>query len=198
MARRLLLATRNQHKKQELAAMMEGLDIEILTLDEVPELPEVVEDGETFSENAKKKALSTARASGCVCLADDSGLEVKALKGQPGVYSARFAGPQADDRMNNEKLVALIRGIDPTQRTARFVCVIAIADPQGNVQVVEGECPGSITPDARGDAGFGYDPLFIPDGYQQTFAELASEEKNRISHRGKALKKALPLIRDFV
>lgn len=197
MAKRLLLATRNRHKKQELAAMLGGLDIEVLTLDEVPELPEVVEDGATFGENARKKALATARASGCVCLADDSGLEVEALNGQPGVYSARFAGPKADDRMNNEKLVALLREMDPNQRAARFVCVIAIADPQGNVQVVEGECPGSIILDARGEAGFGYDPLFIPDGYQQTFAELGSKEKNRISHRGQALKKALPLIREF-
>jgi len=198
MAKKLLLATRNQHKKQELAAMLEGLDIEVLTLDDVPELPEVVEDGATFSENARKKALSTARASGYICLADDSGLEVNALNGQPGVYSARFAGPQADDRMNNEKLVAMLREIAPDQRAARFVCVIAIADPQGKVQVVEGECPGSITLDAKGSAGFGYDPLFIPDGYQQTFAELGSEAKNRISHRGQALKKALPLIRGFV
>jgi XTP/dITP diphosphohydrolase len=198
MAKKLLLATRNQHKKQELAAMLEGLDIEVLTLDDVPELPEVVEDGATFSENARKKALSTARASGYICLADDSGLEVNALNGQPGVYSARFAGPRADDRMNNEKLVAMLREIAPDQRAARFVCVIAIADPQGKVQVVEGECPGSITLDAKGSAGFGYDPLFIPDGCQQTFAELGAEEKNRISHRGQALKKALPLIRGFV
>jgi non-canonical purine NTP pyrophosphatase, rdgB/HAM1 family len=198
MAKKLLLATRNQHKKQELAAMLEGLDIEVLTLDDVPELPEVVEDGATFSENARKKALSTARASGYICLADDSGLEVNALNGQPGVYSARFAGPRADDRMNNEKLVAMLREIAPDQRAARFVCVIALADPQGKVQVVEGECPGSITLDAKGSAGFGYDPLFIPDGCQQTFAELGAEEKNRISHRGQALKKALPLIRGFV
>ncbi|MEN6388918.1 MAG: XTP/dITP diphosphatase [Syntrophomonas sp.] len=198
MAKKLLLATRNRHKKQELGVMLEGLDIEVLTLDEVPELPEVVEDGASFSENAEKKALVTARASGFICLADDSGLEVKALNGQPGVYSARFAGPQADDRMNNEKLVELLKEIDPAQRAARFVCVIAIADPRGKVQVVEGECPGSITLNARGSAGFGYDPLFIPDGYQQTFAEIGSEEKNQISHRGQALRKALPLIRDFV
>lgn len=198
MGKKLLLATRNQHKKQELAAMMEGLGIEVLTLDEVPELPEVDEDGETFQDNAVKKAALTARASGYTCLADDSGLEVQALNGRPGVYSARFAGPQADDRMNNEKLVDLLKELDPSQRAARFVCVIAIADPSGRIQAVEGECPGTITLEARGSDGFGYDPLFIPDGYQQTFAELGSEEKNRISHRGQALKKALPLIRDFM
>lgn len=197
MPKKLLLATRNQHKKQELAAMLEGLGIEVLTLDEVPELPEVEEDGDTFQENAKKKAAVTARASGYTCLADDSGLEVRALNGRPGVYSARFAGPQADDRMNNEKLVELLKERD-TSKAARFVCVIAIADPSGQIQVVEGECPGTITLEARGSEGFGYDPLFIPDGYQQTFAELGSEEKNQISHRGHALKKALPLIRDFV
>lgn len=198
MAKKLLLATRNQHKKQELAAMLKDLGLEVLTLDEVPELPEVVEDGATFRENAEKKAVATARASAYVCLADDSGLEVKALNGRPGVYSARFAGPQADDHMNNEKLLALVREIDPSQREARFVCVIAIADPQGQIQIVEGECPGFITLEARGSAGFGYDPLFIPNGYHQTFAELAPEEKNRISHRGQALKRALPLIKDFV
>lgn len=198
MIKKLLLATRNQHKKIELAAMLEGLNVEVLTLDEVAELPEVVEDGATFGENAAKKALLTARASGCICLADDSGLEVMALNGQPGVYSARFAGPQADDRANNDKLVELLKDKDANERAARFVCAIAIADPGGMVQLVEGECPGSITLDARGNEGFGYDPLFIPDGYSQTFAELSSDEKNRISHRGRALNKALPLILDFV
>lgn len=194
MTRQILLATRNQHKKQELQSMLQELDLEVLTLADFPELPEVDEDGLTFQANAEKKAWLSALASGKVCLADDSGLEVDALNGQPGVYSARFAGPAADDLMNNNKLIELLHGTREEERTARFVCVIAIADPRTGLRVVEGECPGRIILDPRGWEGFGYDPLFIPQGYTHTFAELPAEEKNRISHRGQALEKALPII----
>ncbi len=194
MARKLLLATRNQKKKKELQQILNDLDIQIITLDEVPALPEVIEDGETFSQNAIKKAVETAVASGLPCLADDSGLVVDALNGQPGIYSARFAGEAADDLQNNQKLLKLMADVEPEKRTARFVCVIALSDAAGKVKTVEGSCEGNIAFEPSGSGGFGYDPLFVPDAFTCTFAELSPEQKNRISHRGKALEKARPLI----
>jgi XTP/dITP diphosphohydrolase len=187
---KLLLASRNQHKIEELQQMLAGLNIEVISLDDVPDMPVIEEDGNTFSENASKKARLTAMHTGFTCLADDSGLVVDALRGQPGVYSARFAGEDADDQKNNRKLLQMLHGFDGEKRRARFVCVIAISDPQGNVHTVEGTCEGRIDYEERGTGGFGYDPLFIPEGYSQTFAELSREEKNRISHRGQALLKA--------
>ncbi|HWP96110.1 MAG TPA: XTP/dITP diphosphatase [Syntrophomonadaceae bacterium] len=198
MAKKLVLATRNQHKKEELAVLLEGCGAQILTLDELPSLPEVVEDGLTFRDNAVKKARSTALASGFYCLADDSGLVVDILGGQPGVYSARFAGPQADDQNNNQKLLSLLSSVPLKEREARFVCVIAISDPQGETRTVEGSCPGSIAFEPHGQGGFGYDPLFIPDGFSCTFAELNGSEKNRISHRGRALLEAIPIILEIM
>jgi XTP/dITP diphosphohydrolase len=187
---KLLLASRNQHKIEELQQMLAGLNIEVISLDDVPDMPVIEEDGNTFSENASKKARLTTMHTGFTCLADDSGLVVDALRGQPGVYSARFAGEDADDQKNNRKLLQMLQGFDGEKRRARFVCVIAISDPQGNVHTVEGTCEGRIDYEERGTGGFGYDPLFIPEGYSQTFAELSREEKNRISHRGQALLKA--------
>ena len=188
---KLLLASRNRHKIEELQQMLVGLNIEVISLDDVPDMPVIEEDGNTFSENASKKASLTAMHTGFTCLADDSGLVVDALGGQPGVYSARFAGEEADDRKNNRKLLQMLQGVDGEKRRARFICVIAISDPQGNVHTVEGTCEGRIDYEERGTGGFGYDPLFIPEGYSQTFAELSREEKNQISHRGQALLKAL-------
>jgi len=197
MARKLLLATRNPHKKKELQRILGDLSIEILTLEEVKDLPEVEENGKTFAENALKKAVAGASASGLICLADDSGLEVDALDGKPGVYSARFAGEYADDQQNNEKLLQMMQGIEEKKRTARFVCAIAVSDPQGRAKVVKGVCEGKIAFAPVGQGGFGYDPLFIPDGFFESFAELSAEEKNRISHRGMALKKAKPIIKEY-
>lgn len=197
MARKLLLATRNPHKKKELQRILGDLSIEILTLEEVKDLPEVEENGKTFAENALKKAVAGASASGLICLADDSGLEVDALDGKPGVYSARFAGEYADDQQNNEKLLQMMQGIEEKKRTARFVCAIAVSDPQGRAKVVKGVCEGKIAFAPVGQGGFGYDPLFIPDGFFESFAELSAEEKNRISHRGMALKKAKPIIKKY-
>lgn len=194
MARKLLLATRNQKKKQELQQILNDLDVQIITLDELPALPEVVEDGATFAQNAIKKAVQTAAASGLPCLADDSGLVVDALKGQPGIYSARFAGEAADDLQNNRKLLKLMADVEAEKRTTRFVCVIALSDVTGKVKTAEGSCEGKIAFEPSGSGGFGYDPLFIPDGFNCTFAELSAEQKNLISHRGKALEKARPLI----
>ncbi|NLX02259.1 MAG: XTP/dITP diphosphatase [Syntrophomonadaceae bacterium] len=193
---KLLLASRNQHKIEELQQMLAGLNIEVISLDDVPDIPVIEEDGNTFSENACKKACLTAMYTGFTCLADDSGLVVDALGGQPGVYSARFAGEDADDRKNNHKLLQMLQGFDEEKRRARFVCVIAISDPQGNVNTVQGTCEGRIDYEERGTEGFGYDPLFIPEGYTQTFAQLSREEKNRISHRGQALLKARTLLAD--
>lgn len=194
MATKLLLASRNQHKLEELQQMLQGLDIEVLSLDDVRDMPSVEEDGDTFVANASKKARLTAMHTGYVSLADDSGLVVDALGGQPGVYSARFAGEDADDLKNNQKLLQMMSQLKGDKRRARFVCVIAISHPDGNVQTVEGKCEGVIGSVERGTGGFGYDPLFIPDGCSQTFAELSSEEKNRISHRGQALLKAKTLL----
>jgi XTP/dITP diphosphohydrolase len=191
---KLLLASRNQHKIEELQQMLAGLNIEVISLDDVADMPIIEEDGKTFSENASKKARLTAMHTGYTCLADDSGLVVDALDGQPGVYSARFAGEDADDRKNNRKLLQMLQGLDGEKRQARFVCVIAISDSQGNVYTVEGVREGRIDYEERGTGGFGYDPLFIPDGYSQTFAQLSHEEKNRISHRGQALLKARTLL----
>lgn len=190
----LLLATRNHKKKTEMQEILQGLDLSILTLEELPFFSEVEEDGKTFAENAIKKAVYTAKATKKACLADDSGLVVDVLGGKPGIYSARFAGESANDDENNRKLLKLMENVEEAQRTARFVCIIAISDIQGNVETIEGICEGRIALKAAGIEGFGYDPLFIPQGYTQSFAELPSATKNRISHRGKALKQARPLI----
>ncbi len=195
---KLLLASSNQHKIEELQQMLAGLNIEVISLDDVPDMPIIEEDGKTFSENASKKARLTAMHTGYTCLADDSGLVVDALGGQPGVYSARFAGEEADDRKNNHKLLQMLQGVEGEKRRARFICVIAISNPQGKVCTVEGKCEGWINYEERGIGGFGYDPLFIPEGCTQTFAELSREEKNRISHRGQALLKARTLLEEIL
>ncbi|QGT98878.1 Nucleoside 5-triphosphatase RdgB (dHAPTP, dITP, XTP-specific) [Candidatus Syntrophocurvum alkaliphilum] len=197
MKKHLLIASRNQKKKSELEDILSDIDVEIITLDDINEIPEVIEDGSTFEENAIKKAEMTAELSGYITLADDSGLEVDYLNGEPGIYSARFAGDNATDEKNNEKLLDLLQNIEKEQRTARFKCVIAISIPNGKTYIADGECNGIIADTPRGDGGFGYDPLFIPDGYNESFAELDKEEKNSISHRGRALKKAKKIIDDI-
>lgn len=198
MKKKLLLATRNQHKKRELQELLAGMEVEILTLEDVDPIPEVVEDGDTFEANAVKKAYETAQASGLLSLADDSGLEVDALQGRPGVYSARFAGEHATDEDNNAKLLELLDCVPDDKRTARFVSVVAICDAAGTVKTVRGECAGTIARIPAGSGGFGYDPLFVPNGYNKTYAELSSAEKNRISHRGAALSKALPVLKEYL
>lgn len=194
MTQTLLIATRNQKKKKELQAILRGFDVQLLSLDDLPPLPEVEEDGATFEENAIKKALTVARQSNMLTLADDSGLVVDALQGAPGVFSARYAGPEANDEKNNQKLLQALEQTEDKARTARFVCVIALASPQGEVKTVKGSCEGRIARTRSGAGGFGYDPLFIPDGFEQSFAELSSEIKNRISHRGIALNKIKPVL----
>jgi len=190
MPRNLLVATRNPKKLRELHEILRDWDISLITLDDIEGIPEIEEDGNTFVENAIKKASTVAALSGFITLADDSGLVVDTLDGKPGVFSARFAGIDTDDEKNNLKLLAMMQGLSEEERTARFVCVIAIAEPGGSVQTVQGVCEGRIATSASGYGGFGYDPLFIPAGLSQSFAELTDNEKNEISHRGKALQEA--------
>jgi XTP/dITP diphosphohydrolase len=183
----LVIASGNRHKILEIRAICEGLPIRFLSLAEFPELPPVVEDGETFEANARKKAEAAARGTGRRALADDSGLEVDALGGAPGVLSARWAGRPGDDAANNAKLVEALRGAAPERRTARFRCVIAVADPAGVLFTAEGRCDGIVVLEPRGRRGFGYDPHLLIPGFGRTVAELEPEVKNRISHRAKAL-----------
>ncbi len=186
--KKLLIATRNKHKLAEIRAITAGAGIILLSTDDVPGLPEVVEDGDTFEKNAVKKAVTLALCSRLWSLADDSGLEVDALYGAPGIHSARYAGDSCDCKANNAKLLEELAGI--TERCARFRCVIALASPDGTVQAVEGKCEGSIALQEEGSEGFGYDPLFVPDGYDKPFATLSADQKNKISHRGAALRAA--------
>jgi len=185
---KLLIATGNAHKLREIRQIFKLPGLDILGMDSFSDAPEVVEDGETFEANAVKKAITLCRETGLWTLADDSGLEVDALDGAPGVYSARYAGEHGDYLANNNKLLDELAGVG--DRTARFQCAIALASPGGDVRVVEGSCEGRIGYEPRGSDGFGYDPLFIPDGYDVTFSEMSVENKNAISHRGRALARA--------
>jgi XTP/dITP diphosphohydrolase len=185
---RILIATRNRHKLGEIRAILNQPDIEWVDLSAFPGAPAVEEDLPTFEGNAVKKAVELARFSGLWTLADDSGLEVDALGGDPGVRSARYAGEPADDAANNRKLLAALDG--HTDRAACFRCVVALTHPEGSCRWVEGRCEGHIVDAPRGAGGFGYDPLFIPRGFTQTYAELSPAVKNRISHRARALQRA--------
>ncbi len=191
---RLVLATRNAGKVRELAALLGPLGVEVVSLADYPEIGEIPEEGDTFQENAIFKAREVARLTGETALADDSGLEVDALNGAPGVYSARFAGEPKSDTANNAKLLRLLTGLPPEKRTARFRCVMALAVPDGRVYTAEGTSEGIILDAPRGDNGFGYDPLFYVEEFGKTFAELDLATKNTISHRGRALQKVKDLV----
>jgi XTP/dITP diphosphohydrolase len=187
----LLVATNNAGKVRELARLLADLPLRLRFLSELGDIPEAVESGETFAENAVLKATHYSSLSGLVALSDDSGLAVDALGGRPGVYSARYAGPHAtyDERMR--RLLEELAAAGDAERRARFVCVIAVADPStGAVRTFEGVCEGHVARAPRGTNGFGYDPLFIPEGHAQTFGELPDEIKRAISHRARALAKA--------
>jgi XTP/dITP diphosphohydrolase len=181
-------ATQNRHKIAEIEAITKEFDINIVSRQEagVPDI-EIAEDGTTFEENSYKKAYEIMKLSGMPAIADDSGLAADALDGAPGVYSARFAGADGDDKANNRKLLELMRDVPLEERTARFVSVITLVFPDGKTIVCRGECEGHIMFSESGDNGFGYDPLFRPEGYEVSFGQLPAEEKNRISHRAKAL-----------
>lgn len=184
----IVAASRNAHKIAEIEAITKKFGMEIISRDDAG-LPktEIEEDGETFEENSFKKASEIMKLCGKVTIADDSGLMVDYLGGAPGVYSARFAGDGACDDKNNQKLLNLLEGVPYKERRAKFVSVITMVFPDGETLVARGECAGHIIDTPVGENGFGYDPLFIPDGFQRTFAQLEPEEKNAVSHRARAL-----------
>ncbi len=187
----IVLATRNKKKIEEIERITADLPVTILSLDNFPNCPETAEDRDTFEGNAVKKALEVCRCTGKPALADDSGLEVDALNGAPGVFSARYAGGTGggNDVRHYEKLLTEIKDVPDNKRGARFVCCIALSFPDGTIKTFFGYTKGCIGRAARGKAGFGYDPVFIPEGDKRTFAEMAASEKDSLSHRGKALEK---------
>ncbi len=184
--KQLLVATWNTHKTGEISAIL-GDAFEVSDLSGVPEAPEVEETGATFGENSTLKAVAISKVSERLVLADDSGLEVDALEGAPGVRSARYAGSHGDDCSNNQKLLAELQGVPPEKRTARFRCVMVVARAGAVLGEFEGSVEGRILEQAQGTGGFGYDPLFVPDDYAQSFAELGPEIKNGLSHRARAM-----------
>jgi XTP/dITP diphosphohydrolase len=185
----LVLATTNKKKIEEIQRIVHGMEIAFSTLDDYPGCPAVEEDGATFEANAVKKAVAVARYTQKPALADDSGLEVDALSGAPGTRSARYAGENAGDRQNLEKLLNVLGGIEEKKRGARFVCCIALASNDGSINTFYGYAEGRIGMSPKGENGFGYDPVFYPNGHERTFAEMTAQEKDALSHRGNALKK---------
>jgi XTP/dITP diphosphohydrolase len=188
VSRLVVVGTRNRKKLGELKDLLSGLPVYLKTLDAFPHAPEVVEDAPTFLGNARKKAVELARALDCWVVADDSGLCVDALDGAPGVWSARYAGPEATDEQNNAKLREQLAHVPEAQRSAHFMCTVVLAAPDQILLEAQGRCDGLIAFENRGSNGFGYDPLFIAPEYGRTFAELGAEIKNRISHRAHALR----------
>ncbi|MCA9053087.1 MAG: RdgB/HAM1 family non-canonical purine NTP pyrophosphatase [Planctomycetaceae bacterium] len=191
----LVVASRNRKKISELEALLSALETRVVSVSDFPGVPDVVEDGTSFAENAAKKASQTASFLGRWALGEDSGLEVDALGGAPGVYSARYSGPEATDVANNSKLIAALQGVPVERRGARYVCHVAVADPEGRVQLhIERYCRGRIVDDPRGSNGFGYDPHFLIPEYHRTFGELSPLVKQQLSHRARALRWLLPAL----
>lgn len=194
----LVVATRNRDKLKEIRTLLKDLPVNVISLDSFNHVPVVRENGRTLEANAKKKAVQVSRFLKRLVIADDSGLEISTLGNKPGVYSARFSGKNATYASNNDKVLNLLKGLPSSKRNARFRCVIAVADNGKIIGVREGECRGRIGFKPQGKSGFGYDPIFIPHGYKKTFAELGMKQKNRISHRHKALVKAKKVISEYV
>ena len=184
---RLVVATGNAGKVREITRILDGVCVEIVSLADFPSMPEPEETGSTFAENAAIKARYAVQHTGLPALADDSGLEVDALGGQPGIYSSRFAGPNATDKERYELLLSLLADVPDDKRTARFKCAAALAFPSGELQMFEGVCEGVICKEPHGANGFGYDPVFFLPQYGLTMAEVGEDLKNEISHRGKAM-----------
>lgn len=193
----MIIATRNKGKIREIREALKGLSLQIYSLRDFPEAPEIEEDGKSFAENALKKARFYSKYFGKLAIADDSGLEVAGLKGLPGIYSARYAGERASGRENNQKLLREMQGLPISKRGARFRCVMAVVSQDGKEALAEGSCRGIIGFKERGRKGFGYDPLFILPTYGKTMAELSLKEKNEISHRGEALRKIRGILQSF-
>ncbi|MFH1143397.1 MAG: XTP/dITP diphosphatase [Candidatus Eisenbacteria bacterium] len=194
----LVVATRNPDKLVELRHALTGLDLEIRSAADFPSIPEVEETGATLEENARLKAHAIHRAAGALALADDTGLEVDALDGAPGIHSARFAGPGRDYDDNVEKLLTLMRDVPDGRRGARFRTVIVLVLPRGEERTIEGRCEGHILRERRGGGGFGYDPVFLVSEAGRTFAEMTLAEKDGLSHRGRAMREARRLLEDFL
>ncbi|MEV0312937.1 RdgB/HAM1 family non-canonical purine NTP pyrophosphatase [Nonomuraea fuscirosea] len=193
---RIVLATRNAGKIAELRRILSGFDV--VGLEEFPAIGEVAETGVTFEENALLKAHAVAKGSGLPAVADDSGLCVDVLNGMPGVFSARWAGSHGDDRANLDLLLAQISDVPAGKLSAHFACAAALALPSGEHRVVEGTLPGRLVTTPRGSNGFGYDPIFVPDGDERTTAEMPPEEKDAISHRGRAFRGLAPIVREVL
>ena len=193
----LLVATRNKKKLEEIKGLLNGLAIRVTSLDDYSDMPAIEEDGATFADNAVKKAATIALYTKKLTMGEDSGIEVKALNNAPGIYSARFSGPNATDPKNNQKLLRLLRGVPLQKRRARYRCSVALVDAHGIIDVVEGSCSGIIDSKSKGSNGFGYDPLFLIPRYKKTFGELDPAIKARISHRARALKKFKVVIQKY-
>ncbi len=193
----LVVATRNAGKLKEIRRLLDAHGIIVIGLDQLPDIPEVEEDGDTFAANAAKKAEEVARATGLPCLADDSGLTVVALDGRPGVHSARFSGVDATDRRNNLKLLEVMASVPKVERQAAFCCVMALCLPGETTRFFDGRVEGVILGEAKGDGGFGYDPLFWLPEFDCTMAELPIDIKNKISHRGHALRQVVEFLASF-
>ena len=200
MSVQLVLATRNAKKLAELDRLLTGagLDVQILGSDAFSELPEIEETGSTFAENSLIKARAVSTHTGLIAIADDSGLCVDALNGQPGIYSARWAGQGATDESNVDLVLEQIREVEPARRTAHFACAAALVLPSGKEYVVQGQVNGVLLTQRRGVGGFGYDPIFLPDGFDITTAEMTSEQKDAISHRGQAMRALVLVIQEHV
>ena len=194
MRRKVIFATSNEGKMKEVRSILEGLDVEVLSMKEAGIFVEVVEDGTTFEENAAIKATAIQKECGEIVLADDSGLEVDYLNKEPGIYSARYMGEDTSYRIKNKSLIDRLEGVEGDDRSARFVCAIAAAFPDGTVEITRGTIEGQIGYEEKGENGFGYDPIFYVPEYGCTTAELTLEQKNEASHRGKALRKMKEII----
>ena len=193
--KKIVLASKNLDKVKEMRLALQDLPVEILSLADFPNMPDAVEDGATFEDNALIKAKFFAARTGLACLADDSGLEVDALNGLPGVHSARFAGYHADDKTNNQKLLDELDKIGATQSAAAYRCALAFVDTDGTEIITQGKIAGTIKTSAQGNGGFGYDPYFYIDA-NRTMAQISRAEKNQISHRGAALKEMISILRN--
>ena len=191
----ILLATNNFGKVKEIKDILNSTDVKILTMKDFPNLPKVEEDGKNYQENAFKKASKISKYTGKICLADDSGLEIDYLKGKPGIYSSRW-GNSDEERIN--KVLKLLEDVPINKRKAKFVCAAVLVFPDGKTYMAKEECNGIIGFQPKGEHGFGYDPIFLVSEYNKTFAELGDKIKNQISHRGKAMRKMVEIIKEIV
>ncbi|MDO8663062.1 MAG: RdgB/HAM1 family non-canonical purine NTP pyrophosphatase [Candidatus Omnitrophota bacterium] len=194
----LVVATKNKKKLKEIKIILKGLKLKISSLSDYNDIPRIIENGKTFRENAVKKAVKVARASGKLALGEDSGLCVEALNGAPGIYSARFSGKDKSDVKNNLKLLRLLKGLPLSERKAHYVCAVALADKDGLVGVVEGKCNGIIGLELKGRHGFGYDPLFVIPKFKKTFGQLDERLKHKMSHRYHALAKTRNILNKYI